>query len=231
MKRWWNLPPQRPARGPRRRVSRILAPAMMAGALAFSASSQYAEWNGRPSIARTGGAVVAAWAFGTLSSAKQLNYDAACDLAYVCEVVISSNGGAGTGTGATIKNDLATSTQTDPAPNLPFTLTETIDYPHPAIKARGNASQGACYPANAWMTITVDASSTLALDIVGQACQMGLSSDQLVFTGAYVSDAASTGQFANVDGIGSVSISNPSGLESTSQNMKASFFGQLKYTP
>jgi hypothetical protein len=42
---------------------------------------------------------------------------------------------------------------------------------------------------------------------------------------------ASTGQFANVDGIGSVSINNPSGIQATSTNMKVSLSGHLKYTP
>jgi len=176
--------------------------------------------------------MVVAWAFATLSDPTQPNSGNACDLSHVCELALSSNGGAGTGTGATIKNDVETSSQTDPAPNLPFTLTETIDYPHPVSRnAYGNSGQGACYPANGMMTMTADAYSTLVLDIVGQACQVGKSGKQLVFTGSYVSDAASTGQFANVDGIGSVSINNPSGLEATSKDMKASFSGHLLYTP
>ncbi|HEV2445150.1 MAG TPA: hypothetical protein VGS58_04490, partial [Candidatus Sulfopaludibacter sp.] len=167
-----------------------------------------------------------------LSDAKQPNSRAACDLSQVCELAISSNGGVGTGTGATIKNDLETPPQTDPVPNLPFTLTEEIDYPHPVTRgAPGHTGQGACYPANGVMTITADASSTLVLDIVGEACQVGPSPAQLIFTGSYVSDRASTGQFANTDAIGGVSINNPSGLEGTSKNMKASLLGQVKYTP
>jgi hypothetical protein len=183
-------------------------------------------------LPRTSGAAITAWAFGTLSDATQPNSEAGCDLSHVCALAISSNGGAGSGTGATIKNDLETPPQVDPAPNLPFSLTEAIDYPHPVTRgAPGNTAQGACYPASGVMTITADASSTLVLDIVGQACQVGPSPAQLVFTGSYVSDTASTGQFANTDGIGSVSINNPSGLDGTSKNMKASFLGQLKYTP
>jgi len=234
MKRWWNTPTDAArARTTHRRVRRVLMSAVMACAVSVPIPSRAVEWNGRrsPTVARTSGAAVIGWAYGTLSDATQPNSEDECDLSHVCELVISSNGGAGTGTGATIKNEFETPGQTDPAPNLPFTLTETIDYPHPVIKERANANQGACYPANGVMTITADASSTLVLDIVGQACQVGWNPAQLVFTGSYVSDAASTGQFANVDGIGSVSINNPSGLEGTSEDMKASFLGQLLYTP
>jgi hypothetical protein len=80
-------------------------------------------------------------------------------------------------TGATIKNDPATSAQADRPPNLQFTLTEAIEYRHPVTRAAGdeedNAARGACFPANGVMTITANASSTLALDIVGQAGQVG----------------------------------------------------------
>ncbi len=79
------------------------------------------------------------------------------------------------------------------------------------------------------MTIAVDTSSVLVLDIVGQACQVGSDTARLVFTGSYVSDAASSGEFANPDGIGSVNINNPSGLAGTGSNMKASLTGQLEY--
>jgi len=232
MKRWWNLTLQRPARGNRRRVSRVLAPAMMAGAICVALPRFPTPIEFQPILPRTGGAVVVAWAFGTLSDATQPNSGDACDLSHVCELALSSNGGVGTGTGATIKNDPTTSTQADPEPNLPFTLTETIDYPHLGTRyAHGNSGQGACYSANGTLTITADAYSTLVLDIVGQACPVGQGAKQLVFTGSYVSDAASTGQFADVDGIGSVTINNPSGVEATSTNMKVSFTGQLKYTP
>jgi hypothetical protein len=78
------------------------------------------------------------------------------------------------------------------------------------------------------MSIAVDASSTLVLDIVGQVCQVGSSTAQLVFTGSYVSDAASTGTVADADGIGTVSIVTPSGPPGTGSNMKVSLVGQLK---
>ena len=231
MKRWWNSPQQRPVGGTRRRVSRALAPAVMAGAVCLALPRPTVQ-ELQPTLPRTSGAMIVAWAFATLSDPTQPNSGDACDLSHVCELALSSNGGAGTGTGVTIKNNVGTSAQTDPAPNLPFTLSETIDYPHPVTRnAYGNRGQGACYPANGMMTMTADASSTLVLDIVGQACQVGQSPAQLVFTGSYVSDAASTGQFASVDGIGSVSINNPSGLEGTSKVMKASFSGHLLYTP
>jgi len=74
-----------------------------------------------------------------------------------------------------------------------------------------------------------NATSTLVLDIVGQVCQMGSSDAQLVFTGSYVTDSASTGMFANADGIGTISINTPSGLRGTGATMKASLQGQLKY--
>ena len=121
--------------------------------------------------------------------------------------------------------------QGEPSPNLPFTLTETIDYAHPVTKGvHGDNGGGACYPASGVMAIAVDASSTLVLDIVGQACQVGSSTAQLVFTGSYVTDAASTGTVANADGIGTVNINNPSGLPGYgNQPMKASLVGQLIY--
>lgn len=242
MKRWWITPRERAwARRTMRCVRPILARAVVAGVVSLPISthastdailtrtSGFAVFPAAPS---TGGAAVTAWAFGTLSDAKLPDSQAACDLSHVCELAISSNGGIGTGTGATIKNDLETPPQTEQVPNLPFTLTETIDYPHPVTRgAPGNTGQGACYPVNAVMTITADASSSLVLDIVGQACQVGASRAQLIFTGSYVSDTTSTGQFASTDGIGSVSINNPSGLEGTSNDMKASLLGQLKYTP
>ena len=84
------------------------------------------------------------------------------------------------------------------------------------------------------MTIAIDASSTLVLDIVGQACQVGAAQ---VLTGTYVADAASTGKVANADGIGTVNINGPSGLSGARTYtsaadttwMKASLMGQLKY--
>ena len=251
MKRWWNTPRDSAwARKTIRRVRPILTHAVVAGAISLPIPSRSNADvihprtepaatipRTRPAAVfpRTGGAAVIGWAYGTLSDATQPNSEDECDLSHICELVISSNGGAGTGTGATIKNEFETPGQTDPAPNLPFTLTEAIDYRHPVTRVGrddpGNTGLGACYPANGVMTITADASSNLVLDIVGQACRVGQSSKQLVLTGSYVSDAASTGQFANVDGIGSVSINNPSGLEGTSEDMKASFLGQLKYTP
>ena len=241
MKRWWTTPRERAwARRTIRRVSPILTRAVVAGVVSLPVSTQASPDVTLPRTGpipvfpvapRTGGAAVTAWAFGTLSDAKQPNSQAACDLSHVCELAVSSNGGVGTGTGATIKNDLETPPQTDPVPNLPFTLTEEIDYGHPVTRGvPGNTGQGACYPATGVMTIT-DVSSTLVLDLVGQACQLGASPAQLIFTGSYVSDTTSTGLFANADGIGTLSINNPSGLEGTSNNMKASLLGQLKYTP
>jgi hypothetical protein len=253
MKRWWNSPQQRPVAGTRRRVGRVLAPAMMAGAVclalpvptlaqcadsrAATPDSQLVKPDACLHLPRTGGAVIDAWAFGTLSDARRPDSQV-CDLDHVCELAISSAGGAGTGTGATIKTDLATSTQIDPASNRPFTLIETIDYKHPVTKGvRGDNGPGACYPGSGVMSITVDPSSTLVLDIVGQACQVGSDTTHLVFTGSYVSDAASTGTVADADGIGTVNINNPSGLPGTGTNnadlswLKASLVGQLKYGP
>jgi hypothetical protein len=254
MKRWWNSPQQRPVAGTRRRACRVLAPAMMAGAVCLAlprltlgqctdsrAATSDAQLVVRetcfPRLPRTGGAVIEAWAIGILSSATQPDSGEACDLDHVCALAISSAGGAGTGMGTTIKASFETTSQGEPSPNLPFALTETIDYPHPVTRAaNGNSGQGACYPANGVMAIAVDASSTLVLDIVGQACQVGSNTTQLVFTGSYVADAASTGTVANADGIGSVNINNPSGLSGAGTNtpaaapwMKASLVGQLIY--
>jgi hypothetical protein len=105
-----------------------------------------------------------------------------------------------------------------------------IDYGHPVTKGvHGDPGGGACYPADGVMAIAVDASSTLVLDIVGQACQVGNNSAQLVFTGSYVTDAASSGTVANADGIGSININTPSGLPGTGTTVKASLLGQLIY--
>ena len=265
MKRWWNSPQQRPVGGTQRRVGRVLAPAMMAGAVCLAlplrtlgqcADSRAATSDARPVVPdtcvrlpRTGGAVIEAWAIGILSNATQPDSQEACDLDHVCALAISSAGGAGTGMGTTIRTSFETTSQGEPPPNLPFTLKETIDYrklpvtpihrlaPYAVTRdASGNGVQGACYPANGVMAIAVDASSTLVLDIVGQACQVGSNTTQVVFTGSYVADNASTGTVANADGIGSVNINNPSGLPGAGTNtsaaapqMKASLVGQLIY--
>jgi len=189
-------------------------------------------------LPRTGGAVIQAWAFGTLSEATQPDSQKECDLEHVCELAISSAGGAGSGTGTTIKTSSETSSQVDPSPNLQFTLAETIDYAHPVTKGvKGDNGPGACYPASGVMAIKMDASSVLALDIVGQACQVGGSTARLVFTGSYATDVGSSGRFANADGIGSVNINNPSGLPGAGTNTSAadttwttaSLAGQLLY--
>jgi hypothetical protein len=181
-------------------------------------------------LPRTSGAVIQAWAFGTLSNATQPDSREACDLDHVCVLAISSAGGAGTGAGTTIKTSFETASQGEPSPNLPFALTETIDYAHPVTKGgQGDNGGGACYPGSGVMAIAIDASSTLVLDIVGQACQVGSNTAQLVFTGSYVSDAASTGTVANADGIGTLNINNPSGLAGSHTWMKASLVGQLLY--
>ena len=238
MKRWWTTSSDSTwARRTIRRARPILTRAVVAGAVTLPVPIRSATEVVFPRTApilvlpRTGGAAITAWAFGTLSDANRHNSATACDLTHVCELAISSNGGAGTGAGITIKNHLETPPQTDPPPNLAFTLIEAIDYPSPATRTVPGTGRGACYPADGVMTITVDASSSLVLDLVGHACQMAPSPAPLVFTGSYVTDKASTGQFANTEGIGSVTINNPSGLEGGSKNMKASFMGQLKYTP
>ena len=246
MKRWWTMSRHpAPARVTRRRVGRALAPAMMAGAVCLALPvrtlGQCADARAATSDARlvlpdaciheprTGGAAIEAWAIGTLTDAKRADSEQ-CDLEHVCELAISSAGGAGTGTGTTIKTSPQTSSQADPSPNLPFTLTETIDYARPITKGvHGNNGPGACYPSSGVMTITVDASSNLVLDVVGQLCQVGSNTAQMVFTGSYVTDAASSGTVANADGIGTVNINNPSGLFGTGSNIKASLIGQLKY--
>jgi hypothetical protein len=228
MKRWWNTPEYpAPARVTSRRVGRVLMGVVMAGAVSLPIARPAGDQVLNPR--RTGGAVIEAWAFGTLSEARQPDSMEACDLRHVCALAITSAGGAGTGTGTTIQTFFQSSSQGQPPPNLPFALTETIDYAHPVNKGHGANGHGACYPGSGVMAISIDASSTLVLDIVGQACQVGPGTDQLVFTGSYVSDAASSGTVANADGIGTVNIVNPSGLYGTGTSMKASLVGQLKY--
>jgi len=227
MKRWWNTSlHSAPARVRRRRVGRVLMRVVMAGAVSLPIARPLDQVR-EP---RTSGAVIEAWAFGTLSAATQPGSAVACDLDHVCALVLSSAGGAGTGTGATLKTAVASLAQVDPSPNLPFTLKETIEYGHPATRNDHVGSVGgACYPGSGVMSIVMDASSTLVLDIVGQACQVGSNTARLVFTGSYVSDPASTGTVANNDGIGTVNINIPSGLPGTGANMKASLVGQLIY--
>ena len=251
MKRWWNLPQQRPVAGARRRVGRVMGPAMMAGAVclalplatlgqctnssAGTSDSQVAEPHNCVRLPRTGGAAVEAWAIGTVSEAKQTNSEA-CDLDHVCALAISSAGGAGTGLGTTIKTSPQTSSQADPSPNLPFTLTETIYYARSVRRGgQGGNSTGGCYPASGVMTIAVNGSSNLVLDIMGQACQVGSDTARLVFTGSYVTDTASSGTVANADGIDSINMNSPSGLPGTSTSntdlnwLKVSLTGQLMY--
>jgi hypothetical protein len=182
MKRWWSTSRYpAPARVTRRRVGRALMGVVMAGAVSLPIAKPSGD---QVRLPRTGGAVIQAWAFGTLSDARQPDARA-CDFEHVCALAISSAGGAGTGTGTTIKTSFETVSQGEPSPNLPFTLTETIDYPHPVTKGvRGDNGPGACYPSSGVMMIAIDASSTLVLDIVGQACQVGSSTARLVFTGS-----------------------------------------------
>src|SRR5579864_2261933 len=171
MKRWWNTSSYpASARVTRRRVGRALMRVGIVGALSLSIAKPidfvFVIPHGPPTPLRTGGAVIQAWAFGTLSGATQPNSQDACDLRHVCALAISSAGGAGTGTGTTIKNVPGTSSQVDPPPNLPFTLTEAIDYAHPVTKGvHGGDGLAACYPGIGVMTIAIDASSTLVLDI------------------------------------------------------------------
>jgi hypothetical protein len=245
MKRWWNTSNYpATARVTRRRVGRALMRVAVAGAVSLPVARPATIictntgtcclgsfcWHVYPTPARTGGAVIQAWAIGTLSSATHPNSQDACDFDHLCELAISSTGGVGTGTGTTIKTSFQSPSQIEPSPNLPFGLVETIDYGHPVTKGvHGEGGGDACYPANGAMAIAVDASSTLVLDIVGQACQVGNSSAQLVFTGSYITDAASSGTVANADGIGSVNINTPSGLPGTGTTLKASLMGQLIY--
>jgi hypothetical protein len=244
MKRWWNTPSYPvSARVTRRRVGRALVRVVMVGALSLPIARPVTTticppFCFHPTLPRTGGAVIQAWAWGTLSGATRPNSQEACDLDHVCALAISANGGAGTGTGTTIKTSFQSSAQGEPPSNLPFSLMETIDYGHPVTKGvHGEHGGGACYPATGVMAIAVDPSSNLVLDIVGMACQVGDSATRLVFTGSYVTDSASTGTVANADGIGSVNINTPSGLSgaptdtSTADTtwMKASLLGQLIY--
>jgi hypothetical protein len=239
MKRLWNTP-RNPAqaRVTRLRVGRVLMRVVMAcvmvGAVNLPIPSQAAQRTAGqdrrpeevPCCSTPGGAVIQAWAYGTLSDATQPDSPEACDLRHVCALTISSVGGAGTGTGTTIKTSFETTSQGQPPSNLPFTLTETIDYEHPVKQL---SFGGACYPGSGVMSVVFDAYSTLVLDIVGQACQVGSQTNRLVFTGSYIADSACTGTVANADGIGSVNINTPSGLPGTGTNIKASLVGQLLY--
>ena len=84
------------------RAGPVLLGVAIAGAASFPTSSFSSAI---PSTHRTSGAVIEAWAFGTLSDATRPNSQAACDLKHVCALAISSNGGTGTGAGATGTDD------------------------------------------------------------------------------------------------------------------------------
>jgi hypothetical protein len=71
--------------------------------------------------------------------------------------------------------------------------------------------------------------SLLVLGMVGQVCQAGSNMAQMIFTGSYVTESSSNGAFTNADGIGTMTINTPSGLQGTGTTMKASLEGQLKY--
>jgi len=88
MKRWWYTPLRKTVR----RVRPVVAGAVMAGALCCPMQSAVDAYIGRagvPTVARTSGAVIDAWAFGTLAEARQPDSQAACDLSHVCALVIS----------------------------------------------------------------------------------------------------------------------------------------------
>ena len=219
-----------------RRYSPLVIGATLAGATSFPTSSLASCVNQQSDkisaasacVARTGGAVIAAWAIGTLAEATRPNSGPACDLSHVCDLVISSEGGSGTGTGATIKFLETNSSSEVTIQNVPFTLNETIDYQHPVIQ---NAAGNSCYPASGSLEITDSSTSPashLNLDVVGQGCRVGKSAVQLIVTGSYVT-SASDGEFSDADGIGSLNINNPTGLSGTAQNAKASLTGQLEY--
>jgi hypothetical protein len=125
MKRWWNMSSHpAPARVKHHRVGRVLARVVIAGAVSLPTPSHAA---GDPVLnpRRTGGAVIEAWAFGTLTAATQPDSQESCDLRNVCALATSSTGGSGTGTGATTQTSFQSASQGQPPPNLPFTLTET----------------------------------------------------------------------------------------------------------
>jgi hypothetical protein len=174
------------------------------------------------------GAVIEAWAFGALSGASQTNSLNQCDLSHACALAVSSPGGTGTSAGVTVKTFFQSAAQGDLPANLPFTMMETIDYQHPATIG-SEKGQVACYPAYGTMLISSDPTSVLVLYFVGQACLLDSMTTGLVFTGSYTTGSASTGTFANADGIGSMNIISPSGLPGTWTEMKASMVGQLTY--
>jgi hypothetical protein len=236
MKRWWKTPGYPlPARVTRRRVGRAVIRFVVAGTMSLPIARPASDAL-LVNVPRTSGAMIEAWAFGAVSAATQPDSQEACDLAHVCALVVSSAGGAGTGTGTTIKTSFETTSQGQPLPNLPFTLTEEIDYTQPASRSvRGESRGPTCYPATGEMAITVDQNSTLVLDIVGQACQVGSSTARMVFTGSFAADSASTGTVVNADGIGSLSINHPSGLSGAGTPsadttwIKAALVGHLLY--
>ena len=218
--------PRAGRKGAGKPLSRV-APALVTAAMAGAVSGAFGSDDALASCFRTGGAVVEAWAFGTLTTATQPppKSTTACDLSHACQLVVDSAGGAGTGTGLQV-NELFNPPQGPLPSNLPFELVETIDYPHGVRNGVG----GSCYPVNGTITATVDASSTLVLDFQGQACEMATAQGEVIVDGHYIGDPASTGEVANPDAVGSIDIESPSGLESTATALKASLTGQLLFS-
>jgi hypothetical protein len=216
---------QRPRRdrvGSAKSASRVV-PTLMSAAIAGAASGVFGSDDASATCFRTGGAAVVAWAFGTLSGASPPHSTMACDLAHVCDVVVSDAGGK-PGHGLQVKA-LFNPPQGQLPPNLPFRLTETIDYPD----AVTNGAGGACYPVNGTITAQVNSSSKLVLDFQGQACEMAAGRGEAIVDGHYIGDPASTGELADLDAIGAVDIKGPSGLADSATTLKASLTGQLLF--
>jgi hypothetical protein len=170
------------------------------------------------------GAVVEAWAFGSLTEATQPSSALACDPTHPCDLIVADPGGS-KGHGFMIKT-FFNPQEVQFNPNLSFILNETINYPG----ATSNGSEGECFPSDGTISISVNPSSTLVLDFQGQACQLG-SRNGLVFDGHYVADNASTGAATQqLDAIGAIQMETPSGLSGGWTGLKVALEGQLLFT-
>ena len=200
-----------------------IGPALVTASLAGAATAVFSGDNASATCFRTGGAVVEAWAFGALTGATRSDSTKSCELGHVCQVVVASAGGSA-GNGLQVRT-LFNPPQGDLPPNLPFELTETIDYPDRFTNGAG----GTCYPVNGTITAEVDLSSTLVLDFQGQACEMTAAPGEVIVDGYYIGDPASTGTVADLDAVGSIQIESPNGLKGGVTKLKASLRGQLLF--
>jgi len=155
------------------------------------------------------------WGLVTASQAGQPGAPYACDTSHQCQVTLQGSLTAETFFGAGGEIGEA----------QPFTIVETIDFPHPAPNGTG----GFCYPVVADLTLTDtdDAQSTLAVHFLGQGCQVGSDASALTIAATYDFENTSTGRFTGVSGIGQFNLRAPTGTYAPGPLTNSTHFGYL----